>query len=234
MIGQPPWARVYTYPLATRDDSYAAHHKRSHAQLLFLALSTIAVFVIAATVLVVNVRPTPQTCGATCGPRLGPRLITGALYRNQQWGYAVEYDSSAMSVSGQDQNGVQLQPQDGDGEIDFTARAGSDPAAAVQNAVNSLDGSEFQNMQQIGPVRGAEIGLVAGQGVAFAADFVPPDGSGQALPVGIVVMAATQRGVTMTVTAFSAATDDIRDAPYGLDHSQLFDFSVTNTIWSTA
>ena len=234
MIGPSPWPRVYAYPVAPRDAAYSSHHKRSHAQLMFLALAAVALFVIAATLLVINVGPTTQPCGTTCGPRIGPRLITGALYRNQQWRYAVEYDSAAMSISGQDQNGVQLQPQDGDGEIDFSAQAGSTAGVAVQNAVNGLDSSQFQNLQQIGPVRGAEVGLVPGQGLAFAADFVPPDGSGQAVPVGIVIMAAEVRGVTITVTAFSASTSDIRDAPYGLDHSQLFDFSLTNTIWSSS
>ena len=115
--------------------------------------------------------------------------------------------------------------------MDFTAVSGGDTAGAVKNAVNALDTSRFQNMQQIGPVRGAEIGLVQGEGSAYSASFVPPDGSGQAIPVAIVVISATQNNVTITVTAFSASDKDLRDAPYGLDRASDFDFPITNTIW---
>jgi hypothetical protein len=52
------------------------------------------------------------------------------------------------------------------------------------------------------------------------------------VPVGIVVIAASQNNVTIVATAFSQQdTMNVSDAPFGLTQGQLFDYPVTNTIW---
>lgn len=227
----PPAATGYTYPVVPSALVPGAQHKLSHGRMLLLAGGVVAALVIVITVIVVGAKPSTKPCGFSCAPRSGPRLLSTSAYASQRFGYTVEYDSNTMSIANQDQSGVQLQARDGDGEVDFTATSGSDTSVAIQNALSKLSSSQFQNMQQVGSVRGAEIGLVLGQGTAYSASFVPPDGTGQAIPVGIVIMSSSQNGVTITVTAFSATDHDIRDAPYGLDASSNFDYPVTNTIW---
>lgn len=231
ILAAPAAAVGYTYPVVPSASVPAAQHKLSHTRLLLLAGGAIAALVIVITLVVVVVRPTSTPCGFTCGPRIGPRLLSRSALTIDRWGYTVEYDSHALSVAGKDENGVKLQAASGDGEVDFVATSGSDTGGAVKKAVSALGSSRFQNLQQIGPVRGAEIGFVNGEGVAYSASFVPPDGGGQAVPVGIVIISAAQDGVTITVTAFSASDTEVRDAPYGLDRSSDFDFPVSNTIW---
>jgi len=220
---------MYRYPVLPSARVPGAQY--SHVRSLLLAAAVIAIIVGVISAIVQAARPTTNPCGVACRPHTGLRLLNAATYTNQQFGYTVAYDANLLSVGNQDQNGVQLQATNGDGEIDFTATSGSDVSGAVAAEVNNLNTNQFQNMQQIGPVRGAEIGLVLGQGLAYSADFVPPDGTGQSVPVGLVVMAASQGGITITVTAFSAQSMDIQVEPYGLDVAQAFDFPVTNTIW---
>jgi hypothetical protein len=204
---------------------------RSHLRTLLIATVVITVVVVAVSAIAVASSPSRRPCGVACGPHSGPALLNASSYTSQQFGYTVQYDSNELSIAGRDQAGVQLQAANGDGEVDLSGSAGSNVGGAVSNAIDSLDTSEFQNMQEIGPVRGAEIGLVLGQGTAFSANYVPSDGSGQSLPVSIVVMAAARGGVTITVIAFSAQDSNIEAAPYGLAEAGVFDFPITNTIW---
>jgi len=221
---------IYDYPVIQSRYVPGNQPHLSHLRMLALAAGAIALLVVVITAIAVLARPITQPCGISCGPHGGLR-IQAASYTNQRFGYTVEYPQNVLTLAGQDQNGAQFQAADGDGEIDFTATSGSDVSGAVSAAAGNIDTSQFQNMQQIGPVRGAEIGLVLGQGTAYEASFVPPNGGGQSVPVGLVVMAASRGGVTITVTAFSALGTDVKFAPYGLDKSQLFDFPVTNTLW---
>jgi hypothetical protein len=230
-IVQAPAASMgYTYPVLPTAAVPAAHHRFSHLQLFIVAGAILAVVVALVTLFAVLARPTPpKPCGFYCGPRIGTRLQSQTVYQNQKWGYSVEYLGQVMVIAGQNDDGVQFVPADGDGEIDFTASSGSDAGAAVQAAIDNLPTSTFQQMHPIGPVRGAEIGFILGQGQAFTAEFVAPGTGGSATPVSIVVMAATHNGTTMTVTAFSMQTT--MDPPYQLDKGTVFDYEVSNTVW---
>lgn len=230
IVQAPAAAMGYTYPVLPTRGVPAAHPRFSRLQLFIVAFAILAVVVVLVTLFAVLARPTPpKPCGFYCGPRIGTRLQSQTVYHNQKWGYSVEYLGDVMVIAGQNDDGVQFVPGDGDGEIDFTAASSGDAGAAVQAAINNLPSSTFQQMQLIGPVRGAEIGFMPGQGQAFTAEFVAPGTGGSATPVSIVVMAATHNGMTITVTAFSMQTT--MDPPYQMDKSVLFDYEVSNTLW---
>lgn len=230
VMAPPAAATGYTYPVMPAGTVPGAHRQLSHLRLLIIAGVALAIIVAAVSVIALAARPSVQPCGLYCGPHQGPRLLAPTAYHNAKFGYTVEYDGSQLQVAGSDDNGVQLQAADGDGEVVFTAAAGGDTNGANQTALASLPSTTFQDMQTIGPVRGAEIGFVNGVGTAYSAQFVPSDGS-QAVPVSIAVFSASSNGVTITVLAFSGQTNDIADAPYGLDKASVFDYPASNTIW---
>src|ERR1700736_1695141 len=220
----------YTYPLMAPTTIGGARRRLSHRRLIIVAGVALVAGIVLVTLIAVLARPRRQACGFYCGPRVGPRLLSPVAYHNTLFGYTVEYDGSQLTVAGQDDNGVQLQAADGDGEGIFTSAAGADGTGANQTALGALPSATFQDVQPNGPVRGAEIGFVNGSGTAYTAQFVPADG-GQAVPIGITILSASNNGVTITVTAFSAQSTSVQDAPYGLDKASAFDVPVSNTIW---
>jgi hypothetical protein len=232
IVAPPPASTGYSYPVVAAAAVPGAQHRLTHSRLLIVAGAALVAVVVVITVIVVAVRPTPQPCHFFCGPRSGPRLINGTLFTSSQFGYRVPYDSSAFTKAGEDAAGIQLQAANGDGEVTFTAASGSDTNGAIQAAVGNLSTSEFQNMQQVGPVPGAEIGFVQGDGAAFSASFTPSGGTGQGVPVGIVVMASTQNNVTIVALVFSQQDlSSVQDAPFGLTQGSLFDSPISNMLW---
>jgi hypothetical protein len=231
IVAPPPVATGYSYPVVPTASVPAAQHKLSRTGLLLIAGGALAAVVIVVTLIAVLARPSTVPCGFYCGPpRVGTRLVSPTVYKNQQFGYSVEYDATVLTPANGNAAGTQFQAANGDGEVDFTAASGSDVNSANQTALTTFPTATFQNIQQIGPVRGAEIGFVNGQGTAYTAQFVPPNGS-QAVPVSIVIFSSTQNNVTITVDAFSSQSMDIAVAPYGLAMAQVFDYPVSNTLW---
>ena len=230
IVAAPPVSMGYSYPVMPTATVPGARHKLGRSRLLLVAGGALAVIVILVTLVAVVSRPQRSPCGLYCGPRIGARLVNAALYKNQKWGYSVEYDSSVLTIGNQDANGAEFDATNGDGSVVFTATQGTDRGTANQNAFNALPSATFQSLQPVGPVRGAEIGLVAGEGTAYSGQFAPADGSG-ATPIGVVIFSSSQNNVTLTVTAFSAASDKNPDLPYGLTMAGAFDYPVTNTLW---
>ena len=226
----PRVARGYSYPVVPPHEVPGARRKLSHIRLLLLAGGALVIIVVLITLIAVLARPISRACGLFCGPHTGTRLVSMATYTNQRWGYTVEYDSSVFTIGNQDDNGAEFDSSNGDGSVLFTASSGSDLSGANQNAFNALPSASFQGMQSIGPVRGAEIGLVNGQGTAYSGQFAAADGSG-ASPIGATIFSASQNNVTITVTAFSGAAMDNSDQPYGLDMGEKFDYLVTQLLW---
>lgn len=225
----PPVSTGYSYPTMPPTWVPSSRRKVGHGRMLGFGGAALVVIVVVITLAAVLSRVVPLPCVRGC-TRPGSQAVTGAVYQNGKWGYRVPYDSSVLSIGSQDTDGAQFNDGNGDGGIAFKASSGTDLNAANQAALNALPSSTFQNMQQIGPVRGAEIGLVNGEGTAWSGEYVDPTGSG-ATPIGLVVFSAAQNGVTITVTAFSAASNDNSDQPYGLVIAQDLDYPVTYTLW---
>ena len=229
----PPVGMGYSYPVMPVTAVPGARRKLGHGRLLLVAGVALAVIVVLVTLVAVVSRPQSVACGLYCGPHTGARLISSALYKNTKWGYSVEYDSSVLTMGNQGADGVEFDASNGDGSVVFTATQGTDLGGANQAAFNALPSATFQSLQPVGPVRGAEIGLVNGEGTAYSGQFAPPDGSG-ATPITVVILSASQNNVTLTVTAFSAASTKNADLPYGLDMGSAFDSPITNTLWGSS
>jgi hypothetical protein len=223
---------TYSYPVVAA--ASVPQQKLRHTHFIIAVAVALAVVVVGITALVVGLKPTLQLCHFTCGPDVGPRLLNPTAYANSQFGYRVEYDSSEFSLGGQTAAGVTFTlgtVAEGGGTATFTATAGSDVNAALNSAVNSIPSSTFQDIQEIGPVAGAEIGEVEGVGVAYSATFVPPNG-GQSEPVAVVAEAATFKNLTISLLVAGAQDlSQVDNLPIGLDAGQLFDEVGTNTIW---
>ena len=230
IVVAPPVAAGYTYPVLPYAMVPAVHRRLSRVRLMAVAGAALAIVVVLVSLLATAVRPTTSPCNLFCGPHIGTPLLTPSHYTNQKFGYTIDYDSTALTITNQDANGAEFDSANGDGSIVFTAAPGGDVGGANQNAVNALPSSTFQNLQAIGPVRGAEIGFVNGEGTAYSGELVPADG-GSATPIGLIVMSAAHGGITITVQAFSSSSMDNQLEPYGLVMGEKFDYTVANTTW---
>ena len=224
----PPVATGYTYPVMPNFGG--GGQKFNRTRMVGVGGGLLALFVFVISLIAVLVRVIPVPCSRGCGPAGGLQLGTVQVYTNQKWGYSIPYDPAVFSIGGQDSNGVTLNSSDGNGSIQISATSGNNVNGANQAALNALPSSQFQGLQQIGPVRGAEIGLVDGQGTAYSGQYVDSSGI-SATPIGLVIFSATQNGVTITITAFSTASNDDADGPYGLSIGQTLDFPVTFATW---
>jgi hypothetical protein len=229
----PPVAMGYSYPVVGSAGVPGARRKLGHARLLLVAGSAIAILVIVLTVVLVAARPTTKACHFACGPLTGNRLLSTTAYTSSQFHYRVEYSSDLLQVAQQDATSVTLNAASGDGAVVFIGSRGGDVSGAIQNAVSGLDSSIFQNLQQVGSIPGAQVGFVQGQGVALAGQFVDPNG-GQATPITVMVVAATQNNLTITALGFGSQDNSSPATnPFELNgaSAQAFDFALTNTIW---
>lgn len=223
-----PWARGYSYPVLPSGMVPSSNPRLSRRRFTFFGGGTLGLLVFVFTLIAVLVRVIPSTCVRGCGPATS-NPVNASTYSNQKWGYTIPYDGGEFTLGDQNADGAAFNSVDGNGAISFAARSGTDVNGANQVAVNALPSNTFQNLQQIGPVRGAEIGLIGGQGTAYSGEYVDP--SAGASPIGVVVFSATRGGVTITVTAFSTSSNSNDDAPYGLSLGKMMDFPVTHTEW---
>jgi hypothetical protein len=235
----PPAAIAYSYPVVASTAVPGGVHRLDQNRLLIIGAGALAAIVVLVTAVAVIARPVSHPCGFFCGPRTGTRLGAPAVYQNQQWGYAIEYDKNELNIANQDANGVQLVATGGpqlcatgtNGEIDFVAQSGGDVSGAIQKAVADLNTTVFQGLQPIGNIGGAEIGHQPGQGTAYSASHVPPNGGGQAVPASIAVIAANFNGVTLVATAWSEQSTDVHVQPFKLCNADMLDRPLSNTIW---
>jgi len=226
MAGPPTW----TYPMVPAGSGAASRRKLRPRTLVLAAGLLLAALVAAVTVVAVVQTPGFNYCRFSCGPDLGPRLLSEEAYVSTQFGYRVEYENP-FQVSGQSPSGVEFNANT-DNFMSFSAVSGSNVSGAIQRAISGLDSNEFQGRHPISTaVAGAEIGYIPGSGEAFSATFVAP-GSNTTQAVSVVVLAATQADLTISVLV--VGTQDLTtyaDIPLGLQYGPFFDFEVSNTIW---
>jgi hypothetical protein len=223
----------YSYPVVAANSVPGTQHKLRHSRFVLVAAIGFAVLVVGITAITVLTRPTLVGCHFTCGPEVGPRLLSPTAYQSSEFGYRVEYDSGIFSVASQSAAGLSLNLEQGYGlgGMDFTATAGSDVSDALDKVVSGINTNEFQDIREIEPVPGAEIGEVEGVGLAYSATLVPQNG-GQSTPVSIVAMAATSNNLTISVLAIGQQDlTQVNNLPIGFADGQAFDGPVTNTIW---
>lgn len=233
LVATQPVATGYTYPVVPH--AMVPGLRRRVPARLFFAIAGVVVVVLTGVITTIAVAQRPQTvpCGYYCGPHMGTRLISTSIYHSDRFGFDVEYSPTSFTITDKTDSSVTFDLLDNAGkdlgdQITFTAHSGSDIDSAIQDAYNNLDTSRFQDLQPLGPVRGAEIGLTLGHGEVYHADY------GGQQPVGVIIMAATRNNVTVVVTMFSPADQDVGDQPYGLVAGQSFDSPITNFIFAGA
>jgi hypothetical protein len=174
------------------------------------------------------VHPTPPDCGFYCGPHVEAPLAAASTYVNKAHGFSIDYPAASLSVATDQSDVVEFHSKLG--PIQFKVVKASSLDAAIKDAADQLPSATFQDMEQIGPVRGAEIGYVPGKGTAWSASYAPSGGGGSS-PVRIAVIAAQSHGLTLVATMFSDYDSDTAHAPYGLAGDALFDYPISNFHW---
>jgi hypothetical protein len=189
-------------------------------------LAILALVVVTAIVTAVAVlsRPTSQPCGTACGPPVST-APAAAIYTNAAHGFSIAYPPSQLQVAVDQQDVVEF--HSGGGPIEFAVVSAASLDDAVSQAVQALPSSSFQDLQEVGPVRGAEIGFVPGTGTVWSATYVGGGGRGS-LPVRVAVIAAQSGGLMVVATMFSAYDSGTAHAPYGLSDDAIFDYPVSN------
>jgi hypothetical protein len=225
-VSAPP---MYTYPTVPRSEVPGAHHRLSPLFLIVVGV-IVAVVIVGASLGAAAKRPVPTNCHFSCGAFSGPRLVAPNVYTSSQFGYSVEYLPDSTKLADQSATGAEFDTDDG--VIFFDGSSGSDVDGAVRDGVSNLNSAVIQDLQAVGSIRGAEIGLVPAKGTAYTANFVPQGGGG-AFRVGVLVMAAAQGGVTVTATMISVyyTTNDARFnnyQPYGMIDGAKFDYPITS------
>ncbi|HZU77535.1 MAG TPA: hypothetical protein VFA70_12280 [Dehalococcoidia bacterium] len=177
---------------------------------------------------------TPKNCHFSCiRPEPGAPVLSPAVYHNAEFGYSIGYlpaSPAPMALTDQTSDGVTIQLS-GDAGLVFAAARGTNDNAAVSAAFDSINTARFQQLQPMGPVRGAEVGMVLGTGFVYQGYYVPPSGA-QAEAISLLVMAATSNGLTIDVVAYSPHTSDPQWAPYGFAASPVLDYPITMTQFS--
>lgn len=230
VMAMPRVAAAYTHPVAAPQMVPAMHRKLSHRRMLILAGSMIGVLVVGLTAVALLVKPIiSPPCRYYCGPKVGSRLVTPDQYTSNTFHVSTEYQPNHLTIAGSDDHSVTFVPANGPGQEQFVFFNGSNLDDALTQATNSLSDSQFQDLQQISEVRGAEIGQVLGKGTAYTATVTPADGS-STYTASVVVMAATSQNVTVAVVAYSVFAPDPVLKPYGMDSSiaEHFDYPVSN------
>jgi hypothetical protein len=189
------------------------------------AISAVVVIAGIITVIAVLARPTATPCALACGPHADTVLQSPSTYVNSAHGFSIEYPGDRLTLAIDQSDLVEF--HSGAGPIQFRVVQAATVDDAVTQGLNALSTSTFQDLQEIGRVRGAEIGYVPGAGTAWSATYVPPDGGG-ASPVRVAVLAARSAGLMVVATMFSPYDPDTAHAPYGLAGDALFDYPISN------
>jgi len=216
------------YPVVPSGAAPAARPKP--VRLVLSVVLSLVTLVTILTVVAVSETPAVNYCHFACGTRLGPRLLGEAAYVSPEFRYRVEYEYP-FRLANQSSSGVEMY-LDADNAMVFSAVPGSDVNGAIQRAINGLNTNVVQDLRPLTPeLAGAEIGYVPGSGEAFSATFVAP-GNNTTQAVSVVVMAATQANLTISVLV--VGTQDLSSwqfLPLGLYLGEYFDFEISNTLW---
>lgn len=141
-----------------------------------------------------------------CGPPRGTRpLINQTVWRSRQFGFSVEYPGNLVVVSSQDAGSLTLQADLGGGNtgtilVQGYSRAMDSPARAISRQLSDLTGVTQlgQDTNPSDQLLGSSVGYQPGQGRVSIGYFTAPQGVGQ--PVALATQAATDGGITVSVT----------------------------------
>jgi hypothetical protein len=165
-----------------------------------------------------------STCTSNCSPKFVQPLAEEASFRSATFKFQVNYPA-AWTVRSQDANGLVLGTKAG--YVAVTGSSGSNTDQVLRSTVSALPSSQFQDVSDIGPLKGAHIGNQDGVGEIYAANFV--GASQTAIKVRFAVIVASQHGVTVSVFALNPS--DVKNYPNGMPEGQAFDYLCTEFVW---
>lgn len=228
--GPPVYAGppAYAYPQAPPHVAYPTARQFRLSQGMVVGGLIVIVLVIAAAVGGIAVaqfaNATHSTCTSNCGPKFVTPLPEQASYKSSAYRYQVNYFSK-WTVRAQDANGITLGTKYG--SVQVMGSSAGNPPQVLQQTVNQLPSSRYQDVTLVGDLKGAHVGNQDGVGAVYSANFV---GTSQtATKVRFAVIVATQRGVTIVVFAIDPA--DPKNSPNGIPEGQLFDYLCTEIVW---
>jgi hypothetical protein len=177
-------------------------------------------------VAVLAIRGAFAPCTASCGPLRVTPFPEPSTFTSRAYGYKVGYPSS-WSVEQQDDAAVVLSTKLHGSFVVRGTKSGKSDDQLVQEAIADLPSSQWQNVQEVGPLHGAHIGVQDGAGRIYSAQ-VGPSG-GQAENVRIAVVAANRRG--LSVVALGVDPADIKGSPNGIPEANSFDYVLAEFTW---
>jgi hypothetical protein len=165
-------------------------------------------------------------CTASCGPLRVTPFPEASSFTSRAYGYKVGYPSS-WSVEQKDDTAVVLSTKLHGSFVVRGTKNGKSDDQLVQQAIADLPSSQWQNIQEVGPLHGAHIGVQNGVGRIYSAQVAPS--GGQAENVRIAVVAANRGG--LSVVALGVDPADVKGSPNGIPEANSFDYVLAEFTW---
>jgi hypothetical protein len=153
----------------------------------------VAVLVVGASAIKQLVAPGPGArCAVVCAsPPRGAVGISGGTFVSPNYGFSFGYPAGghAIQVSGTGVAGL-VYTRDGQLRAELLVRAAHQPTSLqhlIGNAASALSGLRIQNVRATGPINGADIGFMPGQGEFYSGDYT--DDTGAVFPVKLGIVA---------------------------------------------
>jgi hypothetical protein len=172
---------------------------------------------------------TPTPCSGNCPP---PQRDAGAAHTVRTRHFTLTY-YDPWSVQNTDATSITLAAGTQFGDVTVLiqsadVRAGTSAAQILNTtAQNELDPNQFSGLQDNGPIRGAEVGYVAGAGESFAG--YTSQANAPNVPVYIEMMASVHGTTSITFTAVSPLDPNSPD-PNIVPNAE-YDHLVNSVVW---
>jgi hypothetical protein len=192
------------------------HGRLRHRLLIFFAAAFAVIIGLAALGAVVSAPSSQPLCQPyrPCGapPKMTQPLVNQTVWRSSRFGFSLEYPASDAAVSQQGPDSVTLQVDTGNGNtgtilVQGYPASSAGPPAALSNQIGTLTGVT-QLALDTAPsdqLLGSGVGYRTGAGTIHLGYFSAPQGVGQ--PVALASEAATDGGVTVSVTVAGPTSD---------------------------
>jgi hypothetical protein len=171
-----------------------------------IVLATIVLAALLAPAAPRAVCPDDRPCGEP--PKAEP-LVNLEVWRSSELGYSLEYSADNWKILDQGARGVRLGSKEGDFVLAVSGTPGGDPQAALLSALDDtrerilgLDDDTERAHRVLSP----SIGLHPGVAGEFVGTVDTPQGT--SAPVGLVILAAANQRVTVTVIAATGETSE--------------------------
>jgi hypothetical protein len=154
----------------------------------------------------------PPRCVFTCSsPPIGPIQPVGATFTSPQWGFSFDYpkglrqfrvSGTGVAAFGWGQNARAGQIMVAAG-TDSTSLTGLVDGYGIQ-----LANSVISNAKDLGPMNGAEIGFIPGEGEFFSGDFTDPQQNVYPVAYGIAAVRHNNAWVMVAGVSAESSSDN--------------------------